>query len=72
VAKSRHDLLVNGAIASLGVAGAVGLQALLPKRNEAADPMDKQNDVKVLNGALFYEHQAIWAYKVGKSRSFRS
>ncbi|MEX0268086.1 ferritin-like domain-containing protein [Leptolyngbyaceae cyanobacterium UHCC 1019] len=62
VAKSRRDLLVNGAIASLGVAGAVGLQALLPDRSEAAAPMDKQNDVKVLNGALFYEHQAIWAY----------
>ena len=61
-AKSRRDLLVNGAIASLGVAGAVGLQALLPNRSEAAAPMDKQNDAKILNGALFYEHQAIWAY----------
>ena len=40
-AKSRRDLLVNGAIASLGVAGAVGLQALLPNRSEAAAPMDK-------------------------------
>jgi rubrerythrin len=53
---------VNGAIASLGVAGAVALEAGLPSHGNAATAKDKGNDIKILNNALYYEHQAIWAY----------
>lgn len=60
--KARRELLVNGAIAGLGMAGAVGLQSLFAGSSEAATPKDKANDISVLNNALFYEHQAIWAY----------
>jgi rubrerythrin len=60
--KSRRSLLVNGAIAGLGLSGAVGLEAVLPSGSIAASMADKQNDIKILNNALYYEHQAIWAY----------
>ncbi|MBW4472885.1 MAG: ferritin-like domain-containing protein [Stenomitos rutilans HA7619-LM2] len=56
---SRRDMLKTGAVA--GAAGAIGLPAIV-KRVEAASPSATMNDTKVLNGALFYEHQAIWAY----------
>lgn len=59
--KSRRNLLFNGAIAGAGMAGAIGLQALLPHASEAATS-DKANDIAILNNALYYEHQAIWAY----------
>ncbi|NJP10176.1 MAG: ferritin-like domain-containing protein [Leptolyngbyaceae cyanobacterium RU_5_1] len=65
--KSRRNLLVNGAIAGVGVAGAVGMQALMPGASDAA-PGVKENDIKILNGALFYEHQAIWAYNVAAGK----
>ncbi|PSB25776.1 DUF4439 domain-containing protein [Stenomitos frigidus] len=55
---SRRDLLKTGAV--VGTAGAIGIPAIV-KRVEAASP-NMMNDAKVLNGALFYEHQAIWAY----------
>lgn len=60
--KARRELLVNGAIAGLGVAGAVGLQSLFAGASDAAPPKDKASDISILNNALFYEHQAIWAY----------
>jgi rubrerythrin len=60
--KTRRSLLVNGALASLGVAGAMGVQALIPGKSQAATAQDKTGDIKILNNALYYEHQAIWAY----------
>jgi len=43
-------------------AAAVSVPILLPDRGLAASPMDKASDAKILNTALYYEHQAIWAY----------
>lgn len=60
--RSRRALLVNGAIAGASVVGVAGLNALLPKSVAAAAPSDQANDISILNNALFYEHQAIWAY----------
>jgi len=60
--KSRRQLLMNGTIAGAGVVGAIGLQALSPSSSDAASASDKANDIKILNNALYYEHQAIWAY----------
>jgi rubrerythrin len=57
-AVSRREVLVTGAIA--GVTSAFSIP-LFTKRADAAKA-DSQNDAKILNGALFYEHQAIWAY----------
>ncbi|MBC7969221.1 MAG: ferritin-like domain-containing protein [Verrucomicrobia bacterium] len=61
---SRRDMLKTGAF--VGAAGAIGIPAIV-KRVDAAMPTAAMpnvamNDAKVLNGALFYEHQAIWAY----------
>lgn len=62
LSKSRRNLLLNGAIASAGVVGAIGLQAILPNSSDAASASDQANDIAILNNALYYEHQAIWAY----------
>jgi len=59
-AMSRRGLLVGGAIA--GASGALGLAMLSPEASMAATPADKRNDLAILNNALYYEHQAIWAY----------
>jgi len=56
---SRRNLLKTGAV--VGAAGAIGIPAVV-KRVDAAPVAAQANDSKVLNGALFYEHQAIWAY----------
>ncbi|BAY80380.1 hypothetical protein NIES25_68680 (plasmid) [Nostoc linckia NIES-25] len=56
---SRREVVISGAIA--GVAGALGLP-LLAEKAEAGSSSTKQNDIKILNNALYYEHQAIWAY----------
>ncbi|NJN86987.1 MAG: ferritin-like domain-containing protein [Leptolyngbyaceae cyanobacterium SL_7_1] len=55
---SRRGVLVGGAIA--GVSTAIGLTTLA--RPSQAMSADQANDAEVLNGALYYEHQAIWAY----------
>jgi rubrerythrin len=59
---SRRDMLATGAMA--GVAGGLVSALGLPLFTGRADAMgnDKQNDIKILNNALYYEHQAIWAY----------
>lgn len=62
---SRRGILVTGAIA--GVAGAFGLPALADRAVAASD-RDKKNDLKILNNALYYEHQAIWAYDFAASK----
>lgn len=51
--------MVSGAIA--GVASAFSLP-LIAEKAEAQSQGARRNDVKILNNALYYEHQAIWAY----------
>jgi rubrerythrin len=55
---SRRQVVVTGALA--GFTAALGLP-LLGEKAEAQSSW-KANDIKVLNNALYYEHQAIWAY----------
>ena len=65
---SRRDMLKTSAV--VGAAGAIALPSIV-QRVEAASPptmMNEMNDAKVLNGALFYEHQAIWAYGFAASK----
>jgi rubrerythrin len=59
---SRRNILVKGALTGIGVAGAVGLEAIASRPTWATSDRAMQNDAKILNNALFYEHQAIWAY----------
>lgn len=59
---SRRGVVVSGVIA--GAATALGLP-LIGKSAEAlttSATSAKRNDLKILNNALYYEHQAIWAY----------
>ncbi len=58
VKSSRRGVIVTGAMA--GVAGALGLPLIAQKAE--AQSLFAKNDLKVLNNALYYEHQAIWAY----------
>lgn len=64
-AYSRRGILVGGTVA--GVSGALGLSALTARPSlsnpVATTSTDQANDANVLNGALYYEHQAIWAYQ---------
>ena len=59
---SRRRLLVGGAFA--GLAGAMSFSALKPGSAQAGDYPSATHDIDILNGALFYEQQAIWAYGV--------
>jgi rubrerythrin len=54
---SRRGILASGVMA--GVAGALATPAIA---SFAMTTADNSSDVAILNGALFYEHQAIWAY----------
>jgi rubrerythrin len=56
---SRRDVLVTGGMA--GVAGGIVSALGLPMFTGRADAASG-GDIKILNNALFYEHQAIWAY----------
>jgi rubrerythrin len=69
-ALSRRGVLVSGAIA--GVSGALGISVLSAgtsqaghtnQANQVSQSSMMAGDAEVLNGALFYEHQAIWAYQ---------
>ncbi|MGB8700344.1 MAG: ferritin-like domain-containing protein [Thermosynechococcaceae cyanobacterium] len=59
---SRRDILATGAMAGLagGLVSTLGIPLFAGSAN--AESGDAQNDLKILNGALYYEHQAIWAY----------
>ncbi len=59
---SRRNILVTGGMA--GIAGGIvsGIGASLFTDRADAASSEKQGDIKILNNALFYEHQAIWAY----------
>ncbi len=56
---SRRRVVVGGAIA--GLTATLGASALKP-RPVYASANDAASDAAILNNALFYEHQAIWAY----------
>ena len=55
---SRRELIKAGLFGAMGIASVAVVPEVMamPKEN------DVMNDIKVLNNALFYEHQAIWAY----------
>lgn len=55
---SRRGILVGGTV--VGLSGALGSAFARPSRASSATSL---NDAKILNGALYYEHQAIWAYQ---------
>jgi rubrerythrin len=58
---SRRRVMVGGAIT--GLAGTLGFSAVTKRVAQASSQgSDAANDAEILNGALFYEHQAIWAY----------
>ncbi len=61
---SRRRMLTTGAIA--GLSGAVGLSVLGARPSHASE--DAANDAAILNTALYYEHQAIWAYSYAAGR----
>ncbi|NJL49054.1 MAG: ferritin-like domain-containing protein [Leptolyngbyaceae cyanobacterium SM2_5_2] len=56
---SRRRIVVGGAMA--GLTATLGTAALKP-RPVYANAHDAASDAAILNNALFYEHQAIWAY----------
>jgi rubrerythrin len=69
---SRRGVLAGGVIA--GLSGALGLSALnaqpllaLPGTKKGANH-NATSDIKILNTALYYENQAIWAYGVAASK----
>lgn len=60
---TRRGLLVTGAVA--GTVGALGIGAIADSadaQTPAQAAAAKKSDAAILNGALFYEHQAIWSY----------
>jgi rubrerythrin len=57
---SRRQIVAGSAIA--GLTTAFGLPLLAEKSEAQTSTAAKRNDIKVLNNALYYEHQAIWAY----------
>jgi rubrerythrin len=59
---SRREVLVTGGMAGLagGLASALSIPSFAGRAEASSG--DKQNDIKILNNALYYEHQAIWAY----------
>jgi rubrerythrin len=68
---SRRGVLASGVMA--GLSGAIGLSALdvhplLAMTQKKGANQNAANDIKVLNTALYYENQAIWAYGVAASK----
>ncbi|PZO44979.1 MAG: DUF4439 domain-containing protein [Pseudanabaena frigida] len=55
---SRRQLLQAGLFGAVGIASAAVVPEVMAKSLKG----DVVNDIKILNNALFYEHQAIWAY----------
>jgi rubrerythrin len=60
---SRRKMLVSGAIA--GLSGALTLSAIKPSQGTSDN---NSHDAEILNNALYYEHQAIWAYGVAAGK----
>jgi rubrerythrin len=61
---SRRNILAGGTV--VGLSGALGLSTLA--RPSAASTSDQASDAKILNNALYYEHQAIWAYQFAATK----
>lgn len=66
VPKSRRLVVVGGAIA--GLTSVLGLSHLSAEARTPKPKSQHTNDAKILNNALYYEHQAIWAYSVAASK----
>lgn len=64
---SRRNLLATGGLVA-GLAATAGTSFLAEQVEAMPSPKDKQNDIKILNNALYYEHQAIWAYEVAAGK----
>jgi rubrerythrin len=56
---SRRDIIIGGAV--VGVGSTLGLP-LIAEKADARPAKNMRDDLKILNNALYYEHQAIWAY----------
>ncbi|EKQ69025.1 hypothetical protein OsccyDRAFT_1630 [Leptolyngbyaceae cyanobacterium JSC-12] len=67
-AVSRRNMVIGGAIA--GISSAIGLSTLTTAAGQAKPMSQSSNasDAAILNNALFYEHQAIWAYSVAAGK----
>jgi rubrerythrin len=63
-AKPSHRALSRRRLLFAGAAAASSASVLVfPSLTTSAQAQHgKSNDIKILNNALFYEHQAIWAY----------
>lgn len=57
---SRRRLVIGSAIA--GVSAALGFSHLTAEARQPKSQSHNASDAKILNNALYYEHQAIWAY----------
>jgi len=55
---SRRELIKAGLFGAMGIAASTAVVPAVMAKPKG----DVANDIKVLNKALFYEHQAIWAY----------
>jgi rubrerythrin len=64
---SRRQLIKVGMFGAVGVAASSLVPTVLSAQNTAV-----ANDIQVLNGALFYEHQAIWAYSFAAGKLSQS
>ncbi|AFY94984.1 DUF4439 domain-containing protein [Chamaesiphon minutus] len=63
---SRRGVLFAGAAAGLATAFAIPAASQMAQATtigKTTSARDKKNDIAVLNNGLYYEHQAIWAYK---------
>ena len=56
---SRRQLIQAGIFGAVGIASAAAVPSVLATTGGKGDAA---NDIKILNNALYYEHQAIWAY----------
>lgn len=63
---SRRHMVIGSAMA--GLAGTIGFSALTQRPARAAHGEAARNDIDILNGALYYEHQAIWAYNTAAGK----
>ncbi len=54
----RRELIKAGLFGAMGIAASTAVVPAVMAKPKG----DVANDIKVLNNALFYEHQAIWAY----------
>lgn len=63
---SRRRVVIGGAIA--GISSALGFSQLTAEARTPKPKSHNPSDAKILNNALYYEHQAIWAYSVAAGK----